>query len=440
MLEQFAKFISDYDIFHENEKILLAVSGGIDSMVMTDLFSKAELNFGIAHCNFQLRDKESIRDENFVKEYALKNKISFHHRRFNTEEFSIKNKISIQMAARDLRYKWFDEIRNEHNYDLIALAHNQDDVIETFMINLARGTGIRGLTGIKTKSGNLIRPMLFASRLEIENYQKENNIQFVEDSSNAMIKYKRNRIRHKLIPEFENLNPSFKKNILETIHNLRKTSDLLFDQVSNSKQHIISNEGENILINIQKLDQHGHIQTLLYEILTQYGFPHQIIPNIIDSLNSHSGKLFYSSTHRLVKDRENLVISQIKDEDNIEYNIDSKAQTLEFPIKLSFRKLSYNSQFIIPSSNKIATVDMNILKFPLRLRKWKEGDQFKPLGMKHTKKLSDFFIDKKLSIVEKENIWLLISNDDIVWVIGQRIDDRFKISENTKNLFQIEII
>lgn len=440
MLEQFNKFNSDSNIFHENDKVLLAVSGGIDSMVMTDLFSKIDLKFGIAHCNFQLRDKESIRDENFVKEYALKNKISFHNKRFNTEDFALENKISIQMAARDLRYKWFEEIRKEHNYDLIALAHNQDDVIETFMINLARGTGIRGLTGIMTKNGNLIRPLLFANRLGIENYQKENNILFVEDSSNALIKYKRNRIRHKLIPEFEKLNPGFKKNILETIQNLKKTTDLLLDQVSNSKQRIISKEGDNILINIQKLAQQRHMDTLLYEILIPYGFPHQIIPNIIESLNSHSGKLFYSSTHRLVKDRETLVISQIKYEDIIEYNIEAEAQTLESPINLSFRKLSYNRQFKIPSSNKIATVDFDMLKFPLSLRRWKEGDHFNPLGMKHTKKLSDFFIDKKLSIVEKENIWILTSNDDIVWVLGQRIDDRFKISENTKDLFQIEII
>ena len=438
MLDLFSQYVSENKIFHKNEKILLAVSGGIDSMIMTHIFSESDIMFGIAHCNFQLRGKESDRDEQFVKEYAAKYKLAFYHKSFDTAAYAKENKISIQMAARDLRYKWFEEVRAENGFHWIALAHNQDDIVETMLINLSRGTGIRGLSGMNIKSGRLIRPLLYASRSMIEKYQQDKKIPFVEDSSNASIKYKRNRIRHIIIPEFEKLNPSFKNSVLETIQNIKEIKNLFLDQLSEKTNQIIHKEGGNIQINIHKLIDLGHTNTYLYELLIPYGFSHQIIPKITESLNSNSGKQFFSKTHRLVKDRDYLILTSIKETTGIEYKIESGITKMEAPVNLKIKKISHSSKFTILSSDLIATFDFDLLKFPLKLRKWKQGDRFQPLGMKQTKKLSDFFIDRKLSLPEKENIWLLTSEKQIIWVVGYRIDDRFKVSEKSKNLLQIE--
>ena len=438
MLDLFNQYISENRIFQKDEKILLAVSGGIDSMIMTRLFSESDIMFGIAHCNFQLRGKESDRDEQFVKEYAAKYKLAFYHNKFDTTAYAKKNKISIQMAARNLRYKWFEEVRADNGFHWIALAHNQDDVVETMLINLSRGTGIRGLSGMNFKSGRIIRPLLYASRWMIEKYQQDKRIPFVEDSSNASIKYKRNRIRHKIIPEFEKLNPNFKNSAIETIQNIKKIKDLFLDQISEKTNHLIHKEGDNIQINIHELVDFGHTHTYLYELLIPYGFSHQIIPKITESLNSNSGKQFFSKTHRLVKDRDYLILTSIKKSTGTEYKIESGTKKIEAPVNLRINKIPHSSEFTMPSSDLIATFDFDLLTFPLKLRKWKQGDRFQPLGMKKTKKLSDFFIDQKLSLPEKENIWLLTSEKQIIWVVGYRIDDRFKVSEKSKNLLQVE--
>ncbi len=440
MLNLFEKYISDNNLFQKDEKILLAVSGGIDSMVMAHLFSKCEVDIGIAHCNFQLREEESDRDEQFVLDYASKVMVPIYSKRFDTSGYALENKISIQMAARDLRYHWFEEIRRAFKYDWISLAHNQDDIVETFLINLARGTGIRGLSGIKVKSNRIIRPFLFASRSAIEQYQKNNEIQFVEDSSNASVKYKRNRIRHRIIPQFEKLNPNFKNNVIETIENVGKTHDLFVDQISQKTNSIIQKKGGNIFIDIEKLLIHGHTATYLYEILTPYGFPHQSIPQIIESLQSNSGKQFLSNTHRLLKDRNHLIITPLESLDESEYKIESTVSKLESPINLIIQKIPRTTDFKVPTLNNIAILDYDLLKFPLILRKWKKGDRFQPLGMKQSKKVSDYFIDQKISLVEKEKTWLLISENQIVWIVGYRIDDLYKVTKESKQLIQFEIV
>ncbi len=439
MLDAFRDYIKEHALFQPEDQILLAVSGGIDSMVMTDLFLKGDFYVAVAHCNFLLRGDESDGDESFVEAFCLEHGLKLHIERFETEKHARDQGISIQMAARHLRYSWFEEIRKSFEYQYIALAHNLDDVIETCFINLSRGTGIRGLTGIKQKTGRIIRPLLFATREEIISYCNENQIRFREDSSNKTVKYSRNRIRHHVIPEFLNINPRFRKNTLETISNLNDVERVYMETIENKKSEVMSELDGKVLINIPELKKLHPASTYLYEFIRPYHFPKQTVVDIIASLDGIAGKQFFSPTHRLIKDREELIITELPEHERELFYIEEDVIHISQPIPVSFTQSEVPGKLQFPRDNRIACIDLDSLDFPLIIRKWRRGDYFQPLGMTNIKKVSDFFVDNKFSIHDKENTWILTSGDKIVWIMGHRIDERFKITEESTRMLVMEL-
>ena len=439
MQSDFQIFIDSNKLCNNTDRILLGISGGIDSICMFHLFKQLEFPIGIAHCNFQLRGDESEQDEIFVRNLANEYDIPFFSKRFETKEIAEDEGISIQMAARDLRYDWFEEVRNKYDYNYIAIAHNKDDVIETFLINLTRGSGIKGFTGIKSKSEKIIRPLLFASRNEIVKYLNKNNLEYREDSSNSTVKYSRNLIRHEIIPLFEKINPSFRETIIENISRLKDAETIYIDNIQKTRESVVREENQRILLNLEKLKQLYPLSNFLYEILKPFGFSSSQVTDIIESLNGISGKQFFSSTYRLIKDRTDLIIEEISSINEKHYYIDVDTERFESPVKLYFSKFELNKDFEIIKDSQIGLFDLDIIEFPIILRKWKKGDYFMPLGMQNLKKVSDFFIDNKLSILEKENTWILESGNKIIWIIGYRIDERFKVTDITKNILKIDL-
>lgn len=448
MLQFLLSYIKKEELFSPSEKILLAVSGGIDSVVMCELFHKANLNFGIAHCNFQLRGVESDEDELFVEKLAEKYAVPFHRVSFDTSVHAKKNKLSIQVAARQLRYNWFEEVRKQFTYKFIATAHHRGDSIETFFINLIRGTGISGLHGILPKQGKIIRPLLFTNKNEIELFSKKNQLKYREDSSNSSDKYVRNKIRHQVIPVLKELNPNLEGTINNDIQHLRDVEIIFKKEIENKRTKIVKQEKNNLTISIEKLKKLFPCPIYLFEFLKPYNFNSTVVNEIIESLDAESGKQFFSETHRLIKDREFLIIepkiySKVGSSNSnakiirIEEN-QKKITCTDF--QLSFSSEIQNPKSRIIKSPSVACLDFEKLEFPLEIRKWEKGDFFYPLGMKGKKLVSDFFIDKKLSLSQKENIWLLTSKGKTVWIIGQRIDDRFKITDKTLKIYFVKIV
>ncbi len=417
------------------QKTLLAVSGGIDSMVLADLFLKSNLNFAIVHCNFKLRNTESDADQNLVKEYALKNSIAFYTTSFDTSAFAKDFKLSTQLAARKLRYDYFYEIIQKENFDFVATGHHLDDSIETFFINLSRETGIDGLTGIPLQNDKIIRPLLHFSRNEIENYAKENNLEWREDASNATDYYLRNKIRHHLTPILREINPSFSNSFQQTLENLQQAKSLIDDASRIVYKKVVEDESDYKKINIAELKQLPNYKAYLYQWLQPLGFT--AWEDIYDLTEAESGKLILSENYQLLKNRNYLIIAPKSNSINEKHEIEKGTSEVNFHIKLLFCKVSdtfYNT-------NKTIFVDDEKLTYPLLLRRWKTGDIFYPLGMNgKSKKVSKFFKDEKLSRIEKENTWLLCSGNEVVWITGLRADERFKISNTTKTILQIDLI
>jgi len=444
MLTRFISFIKEQSLFSPADRVLLAVSGGLDSMVMTDLCHKAGYRFGIAHCNFQLRGDESNKDERFVESVASRYDVPFYSTRFCTTEFAEIRKISIQMAARELRYAWFEEIRHQGGFDLIATAHHQDDQVETFFINLLRSTGLAGLHGIPVKSGKIVRPLLFTTREEIVSFAMNNHITFREDSSNSQQNYTRNKIRHQLIPPLASIEPDYKRKINATIERIQGIESILKPLVKEKRNKLIREEEGKWIIEIDKLRKLDPLQPWMYEILSPFWFNEATIKDIIRSLDNESGKSFFSPSYRIIKDRNQLIITSHGEADHGEPSntvlIEEETDHINTPIPLSLSTVIRGTNFQISHDKNRATLDKKKLTFPLILRHWQPGDYFYPYGMNKRKKLSDFFIDEKVSIPNKESCWLLCSGDQIVWVIGHRIDNRFKISNRTKNLLVVDLL
>ena len=438
MLDRFVEFVKEKQLFAPQQKVLLAVSGGIDSMVLLHLFEKTGFKYGIVHCNFQLRGEESDGDEKFVKQQVLIHGVPSFFQRFETEEHAKINGISIEMAARELRYEYFEKIRTENNFDYIATAHHQNDLIETFFLNLSRKTGIKGLTGIKEKADKIIRPLLFATREEIENYARESFIEYREDSTNNEVVYQRNFLRHKILPLFSELNPAFSKNALSSIENLREVEKVYDYFISGESVKVVSEKNDELVFNIETLQKSAFPSLVLLETLKDYNFNPTVIEEVYRSLESESGKQFYSQTHRLVKDRGQLFLTPLSKEEERIYYLEKDDIELFAPFDLTIEKTSAKG-FNISRDPNVACLDMDKLEFPLLIRKWQQGDYFQPLGMTGFKKLSDFFIDEKIPVHEKENIWLLCSGKKIVWIMGWRIDNRFKLTPETKTVYKIEI-
>ncbi|MFE3849266.1 tRNA lysidine(34) synthetase TilS [Flavobacterium sp. LB3P45] len=435
MMQKFLDHLNHNFQFLKGKKLLLATSGGLDSMVLAHLFHKLNYEVAIAHCNFQLRGMESFEDQKFVQEYADANTIALFVTQFDTKAFADDYKLSTQVAARELRYNWFYELLETENYNYILTAHHADDNLETFLINLTRGTGLEGLTGIPEQNENVIRPLLQFSRQEIENYAKENNIKWREDSSNASDKYLRNKIRHHLVPMLKDLNPNFITSFQKTQTYLQEAQDMVEDASIMVYQQVAKPEGDEIHFDLDQLKKLPNYKSYLYQWLNEFGFA--AWDDIYDLVESQSGKQVYSSEFRLLKDRDSLILSPInfvnKEE---EYLIEENQQEVKIPINLSFCKVADISLV----SNTTIFVDADKLQFPLVLRRWNQGAIFQPFGMEgKSKKVSKLFKDEKLSLIDKENAWLLYSNNKIVWVIGIRQDDRFRKENKTKNILKIQL-
>lgn len=440
MQEKLEAFVSENNLFCKNDRILIALSGGVDSVVLAHLMLKANYDIALAHCNFHLREEESNRDEAFVRSWAEKNGVRLFVKEFDTFAYMKENKLSLEMAARDLRYQWFDSLLKEYGFSYLATAHHLDDSIETFFINLLRGTGIAGLHGIQAKNDKIIRPLLFATREEILSYAKKNSISFVEDSTNSETKFTRNKIRHNLFPVLRELNPNFEFALKKDIEHLRDAEFVFRREIEKVKQEIIEKEKDVFKIKIERLQELTPLNIYLYEILSEYGFNETHINDILLCLSENSGKQFFSKTHRLLKDRQYIFIDKIKDESKNDFFLINQEQgSLIYPLRMQMEVMRDLKFVNISKSKNIAMLDFDLLKFPLVLRKWRQGDCFVPFGMKKEKKLSDYFTANKYSLIDKENQWILCSEEKIIWIVGERIDNRFRISNTTKNILKIEV-
>lgn len=438
-LQQFNHFIKTNALFANQDKILLAVSGGKDSVLMAQLFKLAGYQFSIAHCNFNLRSDESQRDESFVKLLAAMLSVPFYVKHFDTKTYANEQHISTQMAARDLRYQWFEELRATENYAYIAVAHHQNDSIETLLLNLTRGTGISGMHGILPKRDHIIRPMLFLSRLQIDEIVKENNIDYVEDSSNEKVKYARNKIRLNVIPQLQEINPSLEETFAQNIARFAATEEVLAQVVAETREKIVRSENGNFYLSISKIDQLKPQSLLLFELLKPFHFSATVVEDLIESLSKQSGTSFYSPTHRATINRNDLLVSPIN-EQNIEahYLMHSTDQSITIS-GLKISSFNTESRLVEANANK-AFVDADKLIYPLIVRFKQNGDKFMPLGMRNYKKLSDFLIDSKVPLPEKDKIPLLVNgNGEIIWVAGLRQDNRYKVTATTKKVTIFEL-
>lgn len=439
MLKKFLTYINEKALFQPQEKVLLAVSGGMDSVVMMHLFAKAKLSFAVAHCNFGLRGEESDADEQFVKKLAKKYKIPFYAEQFETEVFAQQEKISVQMAARVLRYEWFETLCQTQGFACIATAHHLNDTLETVLFNLTKGTGIAGLHGIQPKNGKVIRPLLFAGREEIYEYVVENQLAWREDSSNQSSHYHRNLIRNEVVPLLKTINPNLENTIEHTVERVLAVEKILIEEIERLRKSLIRQENGVVYVSFEPLQAEIEPIIKLYELLKNFHFNYTQVRELWASLSAESGRQFDSPSHRLVKDRTEFVITPKSMQNYIPATIDETQESFQNEIvSLKIQKVSAQG-FKIPSSPKIAALDLATLKFPLKLRIWKQGDKFCPLGMKQKKKLSDFLIDEKVPVNIKERTYVLLSGDDIVWVVGMRVDDRFKITKETAEVYQVSI-
>jgi tRNA(Ile)-lysidine synthase len=436
---QFVNFIEQNALFAPDSKVLAAVSGGMDSVLMTHLLKASGINFSIAHCNFQLRSNEALRDQEFCNNLANKLRVPFHTINFDTTAYAAEHKISIQMAARDLRYQWFDTLCQQSGYQAIALAHHQNDAIETILLNLTRGTGIAGLHGILPKNGMLIRPLLFLKREEIAAFIDDNKLDFVEDSSNLSAKYARNKIRLEVIPKLKELNPSLEKTFENNLKHFRDLEFLLDNQVAELKKTLLQWGTDEIFLLIDEVKKLNPARLLLFKLLQEYGFNETTVDDVLSVLDKHSGRIFESTGFLLVLDRERLIIKQKKTGALEPVNIFEQEHEVYYgAYKLNL--LHDDSPLIIKDNPLATSVDAALLVYPLTVRAWQEGDYFYPLGMKGRKKLSDYFINQKLSLHQKEEVPILVNgNGDIIWVAGYRPDERYKVNNNTKKVTIFEL-
>jgi len=440
MLQKVQSYIQKHRLLTQNRPILVGVSGGTDSVVLLHILISLGYDCIIAHCNFHLRIEESDLDEIYVRKLASNYNIKLHTIDFKTIEYANKHGISIEMAARNLRYKWFEQLLEKYGAQAIAVAHHADDSIETLLLNLVRGTGLRGLTGISPRNNNVVRPLLCCNRLEIENYLIEHELTHVEDSTNALSDYKRNKIRNEVIPLLSELNPAIKQTLYTNINHFDGALAIYQQAISDITNRIVEKSGKVIKMDIQQIKEQAHTLTVLYELLQPYNFNSKVVEQICEHLDSESGKIFYSETHRLIKDRGHLIITDKNEVLEKKYSI-YDTDTVNFvPFELTIRKINTDNGFQISKLKNRIHVDASKISFPLTVRPWTEGDIFYPFGMNTRKKLSDFFIDNKLSLLEKEQVRVLISGEnEIVWIIGLRTDNRFRVNENTKDVLEINI-
>jgi tRNA(Ile)-lysidine synthase len=434
MIQKFTTHLNQNFLFLKDKKLLIAISGGLDSVVLYQLLATLHIDISLAHCNFNLRGKESDLDEEFVDNLSQKTSNQIFIKSFDTEKHSKENKLSTQIAARDLRYTWFQELAEEHNFDFILTAHHADDNLETFLINLTRGTGLEGFTGIPKINGNIVRPLLPFSREEILKYAKEHNIEWREDASNASTKYTRNKIRHQVIPVLKEINPSLLSSFEKTLENLQESQQILEDRIDKVSLEIIETKGAITKLNIDKIQQLSNPKAYLYQLLKNHSFTEW--NDVYDLLSAQSGKQVFSKTHRLLKDRHFLLLNrkEVSSSIKVSFEIAENQSEITKPIHLTFEEIQEKST----ENKQTIYVDKDLLKYPLLVRKWQNGDYLYPSKMQGKKKLSKFFKDDKFSLLEKENTWLLCNADnEIIWVINHRQDRRFSTKPSTQSTLKI---
>ncbi|MDR0845462.1 MAG: tRNA lysidine(34) synthetase TilS [Tannerella sp.] len=430
MIHTIRAYIEKNGLLQPDGAVIVGVSGGADSVALLHLLVRLNYSCIAAHCNFHLRGEESDRDEAFVKQEAENLHVPFFKTGFHTVEYAERQHISIEMAARDLRYQWFEELRVAHQAQAIAVAHHQDDSVETVLLNLIRGTGIRGLCGIRPKNGYLVRPLLAVSRHEILEWLSQQRLTYQTDSTNLSDEYTRNFIRLRILPLMEELNPSVRNTIARTAGHLSGIETFYLNRIEEERQRIMDDQ---LRIHIPGLMQSFAPQTVLYELIHPYGFTRTLSDSIFEALQGEPGKIFQApaSSCQIVKDRDYLLLTTKRPKDLTAYPVEPDT-ILTYPVALSARKVKTDASFEIEKDASVATFDYDKLTFPLTLRKWREGDWFVPFGMKGRQKLSDYFTDHKFSLVQKEQTWLLCNASDIIWIVGERTDERYRIDKSTK--------
>jgi len=435
MFKTFKSHIENQLPFLKEKKLLIAISGGLDSVVLTHLCYKLGLNISLAHCNFNLRGKESDSDETFVLELAMQLNLEVFTQSFETSIYAETNKTSIQVAARELRYTWFKDLSKELGYDYILTAHHADDTLETFLINLTRATGLEGLTGIPELNNTIVRPLLPYSRETIKHFAKTNSYTWREDSSNASTKYLRNKLRHEVIPLLKEINPKLLNGFQSTLQHLQDAADIIKDSVNDVSERAIAEETKTtITYNISVFKVLKNPKAYLYHIFKAYGFT--AYNDVYNLLEAQSGKQVFSKTHRLIKNRETLILTVIENEADKSILISKENREVKIPIgTIIFEEI--NKEF--KSKKNELYVDADLIQFPLEIRSWKDGELFYPMGMQGKKKLSKFFKDEKFSLLDKEKCLLLYSNNEVVWIINYRGDNRYRVTEKTNRIFKITL-
>jgi tRNA(Ile)-lysidine synthase len=436
---RFIQNIIDKKLFSPTDPLLIAVSGGVDSVVLCDLCSRSGFAFAIAHANFQLRGTDSVMDECFVKGLADNYRVRLHVRKFDTLSFAEANRVSVQVAARELRYAWFHEVLGNDNYRYLLTAHHADDNIETIVMNFFRGTGITGLRGMLSRHGNIVRPLLFASKAEILKYAKERRLTWREDSSNASDKYSRNYFRNAILPMVYKIFPEVESNLEHNIARFADAEELYRQAIDAHKKSLIEQRANEYHIPVLKLKKASPLNTILYEITREFNFtPHQLA-DVLHLLDAEQGKYVDSSTHRIIRNRAWIII--VPRESLVATNIviDAHDEVVNFDHHALQVTTSTTDHIHFSKLPSVAELDKKQIKFPLLLRKWRPGDYFYPLGMKKKKKISRFLIDQKLSPTEKERVWVVESGKRICWVVGMRIDERFKIVASTNEVLKLKI-
>lgn len=436
MKEQIQQYIIQHQLLSGEKPVVVGISGGADSVALLHILVSLGYKCIAAHCNFNLRGDESFRDEQFTIDFTKRLQVPLCKISFETNKYAQENRLSVEMAARELRYRWFEELLNTYDADAVAVAHHRDDSVETLLINLTRGSGLTGLTGIKPKNGNVVRPLLCVSREDIYAYIENNGLEYVTDSSNSSDIYTRNFIRLKVIPLLEEINPSVKASLARTANHLYDASLIYNHSIEEARKVIIQNNR----LSISALLSFPAPATILYEMLKPYGFSRTVCESIFTVLDKDSGKIFYSSTHRLLKDRSDLLIDVLSGEDNRAYLINLEDDNVDLPVELKPEIVVIKEDYQIEKDKKFAYFDFDKLSFPLVLRHWQEGDWFVPFGMKGKKKISDYFNDKKFSLFDKEKTWLLCSGQDVIWIVGERTDNRYRIEKTTKRVLKLKFI